>query len=184
MQNWNRPRGFSLIEMITTLSVLAALIAVAAPSYVSFQKTALIENAAIKLLSLFEIAQSEALKRNKEIYIQYIPSNRGREGCFALSIDSEINENQCDDDNGMPRFMLKADSKLTVIEPKSNAAMTLFYLSPMTGLPSKNKTIKLTVDSDVEKVSGVLVRRYAGLRGCSDTSITGWETCPTPKLKT
>lgn len=163
--------------MIMTLSVLALLLAVSVPSFLSFQKTALIENSAINLLSLFEMAQSEALKQNNEIHVHYIPSTSSTDGCFALSLEPQVNQNKCDDDTGMPTFILKHNTELTVLAPNDTAPRKLFYFSSITGLPSVNITIKFSTDDEIEKISGVLVRKYAGLRGCSNTVIAGWEGC-------
>lgn len=181
VHNWNRPLGFTLIEMITTMSVLAVLIAVSVPSFLSFQRNALIENSAIKLLSLFEIAQSESLKQNNEIHVYYIPSTNVNDGCFGLSFDPKINQNLCDEENGLPRFILKKESELIVLAPSVASAIKLFHFSPITGLPSLNTTIKLIANNETEKISGILVRRYAGIRGCSDTLDKGWDRCPNNK---
>lgn len=181
VHNWNRQHGFSLIEMILTLSILTALLAVSAPSYLDSRKTALIENAAMKLLSVLEIGQSEALKRQKEVYVHYIPSTGSDDGCLALSIIDKTSRERCEDNNGMPKFVLKADDEFDIFSKNDKVEKLLFNFSPITGMPSRNTTIQFTTDDKIEKMSGVLVRSYAGLRGCSNTSVKGWEACQNAK---
>lgn len=148
------------------------------PSYISSQQSSLIENTAIELLSILELGQSEALSKQTNVYVHYIPTTKNKDGCIALSFNLEENINRCFDDNGMPKLILKSKSPLVFLEPKILMPQKLFQFSSQTGMPSINETFKLTIDENIKKISGVLVRRYSGLRGCSNSSIPGWEKCP------
>ena len=175
--NWELKRGFSLIEMVTSLFVVSVLISISVPSYLESQKSALIKKEAIELLLMLEVGQTEALKRRVPIHVHYVPTQKKQEGCFALSLIAEADAARCDDNNGMKKFDLKNKDYLQVLVPSGTEPEKIFYFSPINGSPSENKTIKFTIDNDLEKVSGVLVRRYTGLQGCSHSSATGWKTC-------
>ncbi|MDD1795945.1 prepilin-type N-terminal cleavage/methylation domain-containing protein [Enterovibrio makurazakiensis] len=175
---WNRQRGLSLIEMITTLSVLAAVTAVAVPNYMSAHKTAVVENKAIQLLSVLEMGQSESLKRHRHIYVHYVPTSEIADGCIGLSEKPDVSNFDCSDSEGLKKIALDRSGTLSVQEPELNAPSKLFHFSPMTGLPSNNKTVKLTSGTETGKESGVMIRQYSGLKGCSNTAIGDWESCP------
>lgn len=57
-------RGFTLVELLTTLLVLAILATMAAPSFRSFIAGQRVRNAASDLASAFTLMRSEAVKRN------------------------------------------------------------------------------------------------------------------------
>jgi type IV fimbrial biogenesis protein FimT len=59
--------GFTLIELMTALLVLAILIAIAIPSYRSVTKSANITSASGEILSVLQFARTEAIRRGKSI---------------------------------------------------------------------------------------------------------------------
>jgi type IV fimbrial biogenesis protein FimT len=59
--------GFSLIELMTALTVLAILATVALPSYQSFVVTQRVRGASYDLMTSLVFARSEAIKRNASV---------------------------------------------------------------------------------------------------------------------
>ena len=59
--------GFSLIELVTALAVLAILATVALPSYQSFVLTQRVRGASYDLMTSLVFARSEAIKRNASV---------------------------------------------------------------------------------------------------------------------
>ncbi|CZF85969.1 pilus assembly FimT family protein [Grimontia marina] len=177
MRYWNLQRGFSLIEMITTVSVLAVVTAVAVPTYVSSHKAAVVENKASQLLSVLEVGQSESLRRHRNIYVYYVPSSATDNGCIGLSEKSEVTNFSCTDNEGLQKVILEIGAQVNVQEPEATDPMKLFHFSSINGLPSTNKTVKLAHGDETGKESGILIRQYAGLKACSNTTVTGWESC-------
>ena len=178
MSYCNRLRGFSLIEMITTLSVLAVVTAVAVPTYVSSHKTAKVESTAMQLLSVLEVGQSESLKRHRNVYVHYIPVSNEFGGCIGLSETSDAKEFSCSDNEGFQKFFLDIDDLVAVQSPVETGPVKLFHFSHMTGLPSTNTTLKLSAGSETGKESGIMIRQYSGLKGCSNTAVSDWDACP------
>ncbi|CZF85357.1 hypothetical protein GCE9029_04961 [Grimontia celer] len=178
MRYWNLQRGFSLIEMITTVSVLAVVTAVAVPTYVSSHKAAVVENKASQLLSVLEVGQSESLRRHRNIYVHYVPSSETDNGCIGLSEKSEVANFSCSDSEGLQKVILEKGAMVNVQEPALTDPAKLFYFSPISGMPSNDKTVKLAHGEETGKESGIMIRRYVGLKGCSNTAVTGWESCP------
>ena len=62
-------RGFTLIELIVTVSVLAMVLTVAAPSFTSFVAGQKVKSASNDLTTALILARSEAIKRNADIVI-------------------------------------------------------------------------------------------------------------------
>ena len=62
-----RAKGFTLVEMMTTILVAAILALLAAPSFVQYVATSRVRNASYDLTTALQIARSEAIKRNAAI---------------------------------------------------------------------------------------------------------------------
>src|SRR5258708_27326981 len=59
--------GFTLIELVVTLTVLAILATVALPSYQNFVLTQRVRGASYDLMTSLVFARSEAIKRNASV---------------------------------------------------------------------------------------------------------------------
>lgn len=57
-------RGFTLIELMVTLSILAIMMTVAAPSFTSFKRNSELTSAANTFVAMLGTARSEAMKRS------------------------------------------------------------------------------------------------------------------------
>lgn len=68
----NRDGGFTLIEMMVTIVVLAILIAVAVPSFSDFIEKARLRGAADALSSQFTVARSEAVRTDRNVTLAVI----------------------------------------------------------------------------------------------------------------
>lgn len=62
-------RGFTMVELMVTLSVLAVIAFAAAPSFSGVMSTQRTRNAALDLSSALTLARSEAVKRNLTVTV-------------------------------------------------------------------------------------------------------------------
>lgn len=62
-------RGFTLIELLVTMAVAAILMAVAIPSYQTFVLNNRMSSQSNELLSAFQLARSEAIKRGTRVSV-------------------------------------------------------------------------------------------------------------------
>lgn len=79
-------KGFTLIEVMVVVSILAILIALAAPSFTPMIERWRIRQATEQLQSTLYYARSEAIKRGGQVTIQKLPNNTN--GCTAAAIDT------------------------------------------------------------------------------------------------
>ncbi|WP_312835750.1 GspH/FimT family pseudopilin [Comamonas sp.] len=62
-----RQRGFTLVELMVTMSVLAVMSAIALPSFQVFMAENRAQGKAVELAAALKTAQTEALRRNRQV---------------------------------------------------------------------------------------------------------------------
>lgn len=62
-------RGFTLIELMVTIALLAVMLMLAAPSFVSFQRNSELTSTANSLLATMTAARAEAMKAGRNAYV-------------------------------------------------------------------------------------------------------------------
>ncbi len=63
------PRGFTLIELIVTIAMIAILLMLAAPSLVAYQRNSELTSTANSLLATMTAARAEAMKAGRNAYV-------------------------------------------------------------------------------------------------------------------
>jgi type IV fimbrial biogenesis protein FimT len=64
-------RGFTLLELMITVAVLAILIALSAPSFSEYFEKARLRGAADDIVTLLASARGEAVKRNRDVRVNF-----------------------------------------------------------------------------------------------------------------
>lgn len=75
--------GFTAIELIVTVSIVAVLMALAAPSFTTLIESWRVRQATEQLQSTLSYARSEAIKRSGQVAIQKLPNHTN--GCTSAS---------------------------------------------------------------------------------------------------
>lgn len=76
-------QGFTAIELMVTASVMAVLMALAAPSFTTLIESWRVRQATEQLQSTLSYARSEAIKRSGQVAIQKLPNHTN--GCTSAS---------------------------------------------------------------------------------------------------
>jgi type IV fimbrial biogenesis protein FimT len=75
MLELGRQRGYTLLELMVTLGIVGILAGVAAPSFSDFVRTQQLRSVANDLATSFQLARSEAVKRNADITVARVGSS-------------------------------------------------------------------------------------------------------------
>lgn len=78
-----RTQGFTLVELMVTLAVLAILLAVAVPSFSAFRQRTMLEGAGEQLTSAWNEARFESLRRDDLLKVSLV--NASGDFCFGAS---------------------------------------------------------------------------------------------------
>ena len=88
-------KGFTLIELMVTISVMAILLAIAIPSFNEFRQRAALRGAADQIVTFWGDARFEALKRNRLVNVGF--RTDGARFCLgARTVTSPIAAATCD----------------------------------------------------------------------------------------
>ncbi|MDB5861873.1 MAG: pilus assembly protein FimT [Ramlibacter sp.] len=117
MLTWGRQRGFNLIEVVVTVSVLGILVATVAPSMADFVRSARVRTLAESTQNGLQRARSEALKRNQVVTFWLVSPNNtaspddtctvvSDSAAWAVSLDDPTSHcSGPDATSGLPRIV-------------------------------------------------------------------------------
>ena len=87
-------RGFTLIEMLVTLSILGIMLGIGVPSFKSFAASQRVKTAAYDLTTSLMIARSEAVKRNTDVGLTPVSPTAWASGWTVASSTATVQEQQ------------------------------------------------------------------------------------------
>ena len=175
MQN---SKGFTLAEMVVSLSILSIILSLAAPSFGNLLKsnraTALVND----LLTDLHIARSEAIKRNQPVTLCK-SSNRqtctGNWGDGWIIFSDADRDRRIDEDQG-DRLLATSDAVGNSLNVSWNAFRSDNYIqfSSMGFIHSNNGTFKVCPpDNDARQARAVIINRVGRARVSSDSNGDG-----------
>ena len=109
-----RDRGFTLVELMVTLAVMAILMGIAAPAFVDFVRAVRASSTVSALNSALSLARSEAVKRNVRACVYSAEWSAG----WSVRIDSNSNSSCADNTDVVIQTFsgISAVSALTVTQ--------------------------------------------------------------------
>jgi len=101
------PGGFTLIELMVTLAVLAVLMAAAIPAFVDFRERAAVRGAGAELVSFWANAKLEAVKRDTPVTVVL---RKTASGAMCLGASTTGSACACENANACDVAQFPADS--------------------------------------------------------------------------
>ena len=81
-------RGFSVVELLLVLAIIAIMIAIALPSIFNARQTYAIDDASNQLVDIMQFAQQRALGERQVMRVELVPGTTGTRGTIQV-IDQE-----------------------------------------------------------------------------------------------
>jgi type IV fimbrial biogenesis protein FimT len=143
-------RGFTLIELMVTLALVAILMAVAVPSLTTFQRNAQLTSFSNTMLASINAARGEAMKRGRSAVV--VPIN-GTDWSSGWIVFVDVNRNQVYDATSDPMVLTQpAPPSYLVITANGTAAASPPYIievkrNDVTGTVQLTQTRRIKIAS-------------------------------------
>jgi type IV fimbrial biogenesis protein FimT len=108
-----RRGGFTLIELLVTIAILAVLMAVAVPSFISFQRNSELRGAANEILAGMMYARAEAMKRNANVFMVATDGDWARGWTIYVDANLDLDYNDTGDSTLVVNSGLPASVSMT-----------------------------------------------------------------------
>jgi type IV fimbrial biogenesis protein FimT len=159
--------GFTVIELLVTVTVVAVLLAIGVPSFVASINKARLVGATHNVASDLRLAHIEATKRHRQIFVTFQGSGTST-WCYGLS---EVDECDCNnpalDDSTYNPCRVSGIQKVTTSADFKNITLTRsadFSISPLRGTVNAGQ-VTLTLSDG--RITRVKVSNMGRVRPCS-----------------
>ena len=171
-------KGFTLAELIVSLSILAIMLALAVPSFGNIVKSNRAAALVNDLLTDLHIARSEAIKRNQPVTMCKSSDRQTCTGNWGDGwiIFSDMDRNRKIDNDQGDRLLAISDAIGNSLNVSWNAFRSDNYVqfSSMGFIHSNNGTFKVCPpDNDVRQARAVIINRVGRARVSSDRDDDG-----------
>jgi type IV fimbrial biogenesis protein FimT len=149
--------GFTLLELIISIAILAVVLAVAAPSFHGLMARKKVERTVTELKGLFIAAKSEAVMRNKEVYLHTVglTDTKTVTDDWCLIATTEATANSCTTNNNT--LYIVDGHSLTGLNIKRHTDYATIKIDSMNGHPKFNAGEGIIDWLTFEKESGKAV---------------------------
>lgn len=173
----NQQKGFSLIELMITISIFAILASFAIPSYQQMIENNKIKNAADAIKDGLQLARAEAVSRNAQVQFDF----RGTNSEWAVCLKPVGTRCSTDDADGTIIQSRQAkdgsDSSITI----NDGGPYVFNSFGALKSPAASATINVNNTQTVKRNLDVLIGLGGSVRVCDpalDTNGTDPRKCP------
>lgn len=163
--DFHKKNGFTIIELMVTLAVLAIIFAIAAPSFSGLTERRKLNGAAEKLFTDLLFAKTEAIKRNTSIRVSF--TGNGATWCYGLAVNSacDCTASDCTID-GVLHVTNQDEFEGILVDASSTLDDASTTFTPLRGAASTGH-LQFTTQSGLDM--GAVVSAFGRVRLCSDT---------------
>jgi len=182
MQLQNELRGFTLIELMVSISIFSIILGYSAISLHDLYVKKRVESAAQKIYSDLRFAQSESIKLNAPVFVSFSHSNN--EWCYGINLHAPCDCNKAQACKLVDREQIVNQSMfrdVSMIKSKFAGNKNYTTFDPRKGFAIgggvRNGTIWLA--SSKNDLFAIVISRMGRVRICSP-SVSGYsQQCPT-----
>ena len=127
-------RGFTLLELLITVSVLSILIATAAPSFSSVTQTVKMQRLASELNGFLIQAKSESVKRNQDLWVHFSMEKNEVQSTGDWTIWLKPTEDLSGETYCSCRANLFVTFLFLITTPETESLLRAFVEGPLEGL--------------------------------------------------
>ena len=177
-----RRAGMTLVELMVAVSVLAVGTSIAIPRITAIRDQLSLEAAAQELVHQLNLTRSEAIKRNRELALQFSGAGPTTTWCYGLRVDDGVACDCTETDvtaadacqiDGVLRVTRSTDYPSVSLATNLTGARTEF--EPRQGLANVAGTNRLVLKGDELRV---IVSTLGRVKICTQTGMPGYEPCP------
>lgn len=178
--------GFTLIELMIVLAILAILLLVAIPGFTDFVAEGRLDTAKDKLVSSISLARSEAIKRGERVVV--CRSDNAGTSCAGTSTNAGNADWSAgwlifadeDQDNSIDTgelIRVQTDTAGSTTIQYSRGDLIIFNgLGMLVTAATGDETFIISDSSDASNEAGLSIRSTGRVRSCSDWN-TGTHSC-------
>jgi len=177
-------QGFTLVELMVALAILAILVSLAAPSFVAMTKNNRATAVTNDLIASFQLARTEAIKRNGTVLIQSTNGSVNWAGGHRIGIDLNADGDLDDTVSGVVELLRNVDaphSSVTLTSDSDDRASSI-ALTEFSYKGNGGVTDVTTFEIDYTQCESGVSRKERYIRlgksGSHTLTHTTTETCP------
>lgn len=162
-------QGFNLFELLIALVIVAILVVVAVPSFISYLQTNRLTGTATSLYYSLQYARSTAIKQDTSVYVSL---QSGNTWCYGFNVGSSCN---CSIANNCALSTVSAPNTQLSLST-SGITSGSFHFEPLHGAANITGTITFTTTKGTSTAMGVDVSMFGSMRVCS-SQVSGYQSC-------
>jgi type IV fimbrial biogenesis protein FimT len=149
MLELNLKRGYTLLELMVTLAIVAILASIAAPSFNVFMENQRVRSASNDLIGAINLARSEAVTRNTDVTVAQ--ATGGWSNGWTVSAGTTVLRTV----DGVGGITVSSGITSVVYGSNGRASVAAeFTLAPSSGTASRSKCVSISLSGKPSSESG------------------------------